>query len=241
MPRIIERPEWGAAPPRGGYTSVSWAAGGVLVVHHTEGAEPPPDASEATEARIMRDIQAFHQGPSRGWTDIGYHFIIFPSGRIYRGRPPEVMGAHSPGANDRPGVSFAGNFSTHVPTDAALASLAWLKAELSAGYLRGHRDFYSTECPGNVLYRRIHEPLPAVETPAPAPPPAPPFDSSLRLVIEGRQWSGWAQAGPALRWIKVHGLKPGTRCALAWRGSLWRGPRDVANVARSLVNTHLGG
>ena len=40
-----------------------------------------------------------HMGPERGWADIGYHFVIDGSGRVFEGRHADVLGAHAGGAN----------------------------------------------------------------------------------------------------------------------------------------------
>jgi murein DD-endopeptidase MepM/ murein hydrolase activator NlpD len=70
----------------------------------------------------------------------------------------------------------------------------------------------------------------------PAPKPPPPHGDTLRLTLGDRTWAGWADAAPALRWVAVHGIDPAQgRAALAWRGSVRRGPKDVTNTARSLV------
>lgn len=56
--------------------------------------------------------------------------------------------------------------------------------------------------------------------------PTPPAGATLRLALHdgarAKRWAGWEEAGGALRWIKSNGLRPRTKVALAWRGSLWR-------------------
>lgn len=145
--RIIERDEWGAAAVTG-YNATRWPDGVTLWVHYTAG--PMPEATFAAETAEMRRIQAFHRGPARGWLDIGYHFVVGPSGRIYRGRPAETFGAHRPGANGEPGVCVM--LGEHEkPTAAQLDAVRWLRENLNAGRLRGHRDGYPTSCPGDAL------------------------------------------------------------------------------------------
>ena len=47
----------------------------------------------------------------RGWTDIGYHFVIDPAGTIYEGRDIRVRGAHVEGANTgKVGLLLLGDF-----------------------------------------------------------------------------------------------------------------------------------
>ena len=55
-----------------------------ISVHQTE--TPFPDT--VTEARRLRGIQSWHQTNEKGpkWGDIAYHYLIGPTGKIYRGR-----------------------------------------------------------------------------------------------------------------------------------------------------------
>ncbi|MGA7304795.1 MAG: N-acetylmuramoyl-L-alanine amidase, partial [Rhodothermales bacterium] len=116
-----------------------------------------------------------------GWSDIGYHFILDQSGRVYQGRPfldesikfkdgpPLALGAHVGGSNTgNIGVSVLGCY--HPPegsgcrdmlSPAALDSLVTLFAFLSETYgvtpsiIRGHRDYSSTACPGDNNYKLL--------------------------------------------------------------------------------------
>jgi len=126
----------------------------------------------------MRGIQNFHQN-TRGWNDIGYHYVIMPSGRIYEGRGYGVVGAHCPGHNSEPSVSFAGSYDDHAPTPAAIETLGWLRAYLKAGGYKGHRDGFSTSCPGNALYRII-------TTSPPKPQPTYPKPKKKKLSVYDR-------------------------------------------------------
>jgi len=151
---IISRKKWGAAPPQGRPVKTKWTAGGTVWVHHTEGTELPATTAIQNEYQVMRSIQRFHQ-KTRGWSDIGYSYVIFPSGRIYEGRCKEVVGAHCPGHNAEPGVAFAGSFDDHVPTNKAWSALGQLSSQLGMRKYKGHRDGFSTSCPGNALYNKL--------------------------------------------------------------------------------------
>lgn len=67
----------------------------------------------------------------------------------------------------------------------------------------------------------------------------PPHGDSLRLVINGRKWAGWEDAAGAIEWVARNGLKPSATAAIAWRGNVWRGPKAVTNVCKSLSRTYL--
>lgn len=156
-PEIVSASEWGAAPPlhplppRGPLDH--------LVVHHT--AAPMRSIggrSRAAEAMHMRAIQRWHR--ERGFAMIGYHFVVSPSGRIFRGRPVDRLGAHVQGHNaGTVGICLMGNFDTEKPSASALAALDFVRTQLVPGGARarllGHRDHRGHErnaCPGRFLY-----------------------------------------------------------------------------------------
>lgn len=150
MPTIITRAEWGAAWPKRPHTPVDWdMTGDALWVHFSDG-PPPADTLEA-EARTVRAIQVFHQGPERGWNDIGYGFLVAPSGRIYEGRGVDALAAHCPNHNDEPSVCIMWKSQTELPPKAALDAVLWLRGHLAKKQLRSHREGTPTTCPGNAL------------------------------------------------------------------------------------------
>lgn len=152
--RIIPRAEWGAKPSKDGRTPMKPER---FTIHHTASRTKDYDGASS-----IRGIQAYHQG-SQGWSDIGYHYVIGPDGKIFEGRPPETLGAHCIPNTGKVGICLVGNFEAgdEVP-DAAADALVWLLARLSrrlgigAGEkLTGHRDFMQTACPGDKLYRML--------------------------------------------------------------------------------------
>lgn len=55
----------------------------------------------------IADIDRCHR--SRGWKCCGYHYVIPVDGSIERGRPDEMVGAHSWNHNRHPkGVAYVG-------------------------------------------------------------------------------------------------------------------------------------
>jgi hypothetical protein len=154
--RVIPRSEWGANPPRA-RDGLSSTANGIFI-HHTVGATPTTEAAEKAE---MRATQAFHMGPSRGWNDIAYSFLIAPSGRIYEGRGKGVAGAHTEGYNSSSyAICFMGRYDTAKPTDAAVAAARWLRRDylkLGGAPLRPHSAVNQTDCPGQHLRARLSD------------------------------------------------------------------------------------
>ena len=69
-------------------------------VHHTVNAN---DYTRDEVPGILRSIYAYHT-QSRGWSDVGYNFLVDRFGRIWEGRyggvDRPVVGAHTLGYND---------------------------------------------------------------------------------------------------------------------------------------------
>jgi uncharacterized protein (TIGR03437 family) len=184
-PAVISRTDWGCPDGqqqhRGApsYTTVTH-----LIVHHTA------TGNDATDwPAIVRSIWNFHVF-TNGWSDLGYNYLIDPSGQIYEGRAggDNVLGAHFSCANSGTmGISMLGNFTSVTPASQAQTSLKYLLAwksdqrgldPLGANYhngtklnlkqISGHRDSDGapppacpgTECPGNSFYPL----LPAIRT-----------------------------------------------------------------------------
>ena len=125
-----------------------------VVVHHT--GNPTDDDLSAAE------IDASHR--ARGWSCIGYHYVIRKDGTIEEGRPHWLVGAHAYGDNGHTiGVHVCGNFEEACPTEAQVESTAMLLAHLCRLYglpmdrrtIVGHRELMSTACPGRNLYEMM--------------------------------------------------------------------------------------
>ncbi|MBS9780951.1 MAG: N-acetylmuramoyl-L-alanine amidase [Gammaproteobacteria bacterium] len=103
------------------------------------------------------DIRRWHK--QRGWSDIGYHFVIRLNGDVETGRPIERAGAHVKGYNSKSiGICLIGGLDKDKQpkatfTDNQLIALKGLLAGLSALYpnadILGHRDFPNVhkDCP----------------------------------------------------------------------------------------------
>lgn len=156
---IRGREVWGASPATV-RTRDDWARGVTLVIHHTAGAAPR--AHRGAEENEMRSLQRQHQR-SNGWSDIGYNYVIMPSGRVYEGRGFETIGAHTKNHNTGTiGVSFAGNYDTKRPTLRSITAYLLLVRALRRKGARinritGHRFMpnQATACPGRYLVKRL--------------------------------------------------------------------------------------
>lgn len=112
-----------------------------IIVHHT--------AVDTTLENLRASAQR------RGYSDIPYHFVIMPDGSVHATRPLERMGAHCKGHNaDSIGVALMGNLEKTPPTEAQLAALTRLIADLRRKYpvpVVGHGALRPTACPGRYL------------------------------------------------------------------------------------------
>jgi len=171
-PAIYTRAQWGADERIRVGVPAYGAVKGVFV-HHTVNANT---YTAAEVPAIIRGIYAYHV-KAMGWNDIGYNFLIDKFGRTWEGRfggmDQPVIGAHTLGHNKYGfGASAIGNYDiAAVPsavTSAFVRLIAW-KAQLHqfnpAGIsnisgdrvnsVSGHRDVYSTACPGRYLYAKL--------------------------------------------------------------------------------------
>ena len=145
--QIIDRSTWGARPPRGTLTPQTIV--NEMFIHHTVYPALSPDATVAEESARMRDLQRFHQD-SRGYTDVAYQVVVFPSGRAYEGRPLNFQGAHTLNRNSTSkAVCFDGNYEESTPTSKQIEAARLACHLLGKGKpIRPHSDAFPTGCPG---------------------------------------------------------------------------------------------
>lgn len=112
-----------------------------LVVHCT--------ATREGQHITVDDIRRWHT--SKGWSDIGYHYVIYLDGSIHEGRPVTRAGAHVRGFNKNSiGITYVGGVGQNLaPKDtrtpeqkqALLSLLRELKCLYPGAKICGHRDF----------------------------------------------------------------------------------------------------
>ena len=111
-----------------------------------------PEGREVSTAEIRR----WHT-EERGWSDIGYHWVVELDGSVHAGRPEERSGAHCKGHNrDSIGVCYVGGADDNgdpkdTRTPEQKSALASLLSEILDRYpeakVYGHRDFSEKACP----------------------------------------------------------------------------------------------
>jgi len=167
--KIVRRNVWGRQTPKYGEMKRDWDYKHVVIHHSGDSGETDPT-----------QIESKHMN-KRGFSDVGYHFLIAPNGTIYEGRNLKYLGAHTVSDPDpiggkelnlngrKIGILIMGDFEHQVwdsdddPTQAQLNAATSLIKTLKArfptlNYLGGHRDYKpSTECPGTGLYFRLKD------------------------------------------------------------------------------------
>lgn len=121
------------------------------IVHHYSATYPDQDIGAA-------EIDLMHR--ARGFSSIGYHYVIRRDGTIERGRPESQVGAHVKGHNANSiGICCIGgldrrtgpNVGVDNRTPAQKAAAARLTRELLGRHpnarVVGHRDLGPTQCP----------------------------------------------------------------------------------------------
>jgi N-acetyl-anhydromuramyl-L-alanine amidase AmpD len=123
-----------------------------IIIHHSA-------VSREANAKQFEAIKRNHI--SKGWGDIGYHFLIDPNGKLNFGRKETAIGAHCShgGMNNKSiGICLAGNFEIEKPTDHqifmlrdALQMLSY-RFKIPRARILGHKETgAATACPGKNL------------------------------------------------------------------------------------------
>lgn len=111
-----------------------------------------PERNDTT----VEDIRKQHK--AQGWSDIGYHYVIYRDGTVNLGRDVDFAGAHVSGYNansigvsyvggleNKPGVPYSKLPAKDTRTEEQKASMLALLIDLRKLYpkavIQGHRDF----------------------------------------------------------------------------------------------------
>ena len=113
-------------------------------------------ATREGQAISVDTIRQWHL--ARGWSDIGYHYIVHLDGSISYGRDINKSGAHTKGHNeDSIGLCYIGGVEadgktpkdTRTPEqkESLLVLIKVLKKLNSSAVVDGHRAFAAKACP----------------------------------------------------------------------------------------------
>ena len=159
------------------------------IIVHCTATRPDWFAGKSAQAKV-NEVRRWHL--DRGWSDIGYHYLIDRDGTVVEGRPVERTGAHVKGHNTgtigvallgglggSAGDSFADHF-TQEQDDALRALIADLQVEhMGIRKISGHNQYAAKACPCFSVPAWLKE--------APAPKMKPPVaDEKPRALAQSR-------------------------------------------------------
>ncbi len=163
LPGVLPRENWARGNPI--TTKVNRMTTPHHITIHHDGMNPFHATNARQVAAQIERIRSMHVG-SRGWGDIGYHYVVDRSGRAWAARPIKYQGAHVEFQNPgNIGVLCLGNFEEQNPSRQQLSGLHVLLVALSNRYrvpernILTHREWStaSTLCPGRNLQNRIDD------------------------------------------------------------------------------------
>ena len=111
----------------------------------------------------IAEVRRWHTAPppvGRGWSDIGYHFVIDRNGKVGPGRALERVGAHVVGRNTGTigiclfgghGSAATDRFQDHFTAeqeDALRTLIADLRQNHAIDRVTGHNQYAAKACPG---------------------------------------------------------------------------------------------
>lgn len=161
---VIPTAGWSARAPK---QTPSITKPKFVIVHHT-GVMATSHGTLLGAQNLARAIQRDHM--SRGWIDSGHNFLVTNGGFVLEGRHGSlnalrqgkcVRSAHTVRANESPGIEVEGNFSltavgkTQWNALVHLVSVICFLTGIDPTYIKGHRQFNATQCPGNWLYAQL--------------------------------------------------------------------------------------
>ena len=117
----------------------------------------------------VETIRKWHTDPrpkGRGWSDIGYHYVIHLDGSVSQGRPLDRSGAHTKGHNaDTVGICYIGGIDKEgKPKDTmtpeqnkafrmlVLSLRTLFNADMT---IHGHNEFSAKACPSFIVKEKF--------------------------------------------------------------------------------------
>jgi len=159
---VIPRARWARGNPDGSdlnkmIVPIKW-----VTIHHDGLDSPMTETSESASAARIEWIRCGHRG--RGFSDIGYHYVIDRDGRVWEGRSLRWQGAHVSKHNEQNiGILVMGNFDIQRPSQQQLDGMQkWVSTllkryRLEDGRVRTHGEWpgAKTACPGKHLQAAV--------------------------------------------------------------------------------------
>jgi len=137
-----------------------------VFVHHTAILNKDQNGDgridQSDEKIALRNIYYFHT-VLRGWGDIGYNYVVGPTGTIYEGRfgGDKAVGAHAVWRNiSSAGVAVMGNFQEESLSNSGKEGLVTILAHLTKKHglpPNGNTSFYGSSTPAIVGHKDSDE------------------------------------------------------------------------------------
>ncbi|MGW0804622.1 peptidoglycan recognition protein family protein [Nonomuraea sp. NPDC002799] len=209
---LVLRRDWNARAPRGNYTQLDSTKG--VKVHYTGGRVAPAIVDDHGQCvTLVQSVQNHHMN-GNGWIDIGYSYVACPHRQVFEGRGlHHLPAANGPGLNagHYAVLGLVGNSGLVEPPDgvlhAILDAIEHARQRGNAGKeIKGHRDGYATDCPGEPLYAWVRRGAPRPGTTPPPEPIVPPFPGRLLTyppVMRGEDVRTWQERMVKLNWDLV--------------------------------------
>lgn len=120
-----------------------------MIVVHCSATKPSMDIG-------AKEIREWHK--AKGWSDIGYHFVIRRNGEVENGRNVRDIGAHVEGHNwNTVGICMVGGVDYSNRPKSNFTNAQWVSLKKTVRYLyqlfgqlplRGHHDLFAgKDCP----------------------------------------------------------------------------------------------
>lgn len=195
MTTFVSRAEWGAKPRKAGTTAI--IANPSVTFHYVGGGWEYPWAHTSCDDKV-RGIQADHMAPEsvggRGWSDIAYNYLVCPHDYCYEGRGYDrrssANGSEVPNNSSFAVCALWGTASADDPLPVGLKrAFMYARGILrlrggATSVIKGHRDWKSTDCPGDQIYAWIKAGCPLPTTPPPSGDVDMTTDASVRAIIQ---------------------------------------------------------
>lgn len=183
-----------------------------IVLHHA--------AASVCDAKTIHEWHL-----NRGFSGIGYHFLVRKDGTIERGRAENLVGAHAAGNNSNSiGICFEGNFETETMGEAQKNAgselVEYLKKKYSIGIVVRHKDLAHTACPGkNFPFEEILQGV-KTETKQPEQVEQKKQESNNKLVEDGYWGNGTTKRAQEVFGTPIDGVITGqlSSCAKYFPG-----------------------
>lgn len=128
------------------------------VILHTS-ATPGRWYKGKTAAEMRDEIRGWHVN-DRKWSDIGYHYVVAPSGDVAHGRPVHRQGAHVRGKNlgtigicmiPVKTIRVMGKFEDFYTEEQRVAVKELIKGLPGIKKVTGHNQYAAKLCPGFLV------------------------------------------------------------------------------------------